>query len=165
MAPSAWGRVRMPSAAAWVYMVGLVHMLDAGHEQVVGCISVFDGVERPGRMSNMLQAAGLPCFSMTRESNSLKQDVSQPEGVQHFLQLLALLAPNSLLWLAPPCNSWIFMSSSVHRRSPREPLGSPDAWVDYHNGLAEFTAMAILAATSVGSCLSCSTLISCARWS
>jgi hypothetical protein len=151
MPPRAWGEVAMPISWAWLYVFFL---LASSADQFVGGLSIFDGFGHPGCMSQHLNAAGLPTMGIDRRTNDPKHDGSSLSGVQYIIACLARLAPNSLVWLAPPCCSWIWISRSVHGRSSSEPLGFFNAWVDYHNELAELVACVMLAATSVGLTLS-----------
>jgi hypothetical protein len=120
MPPRAWGEVAMPISWAWLYVFFL---LASSADQFVGGLSIFDGFGHPGCMSQHLNAAGLPTIGIDRRTNDPKHDGSSLSGVQYIIACLARLAPNSLVWLAPPCCSWIWISRSVHGRSSSEPLG------------------------------------------
>lgn len=55
------------------------------------------------------------------------------------------------VWLGPPCSWWVFLSSSVHRRSTARPEGDTShPFVRHHNCIAEFVASVIMTCTALG---------------
>ena len=141
----------MPISRVWFYVFFL---LASSADQFVGGLSIFNSFGHPGCMSQHLNAAGLPTMGIDRQTNDPKHDANSLPGVRYIIASLACLAPNSLVWLAPPCCSWIWMSRSIHGRSSSQPLGAFNAWVDYCYETAELVAFVMLAATSIGLTLS-----------
>lgn len=123
-----------------------------------GCISVFDGEprEKKSRISDQMIRHGTPAFSLDIMNGGKCQDMSTSIGVQQFLVMLARMAINGLVWMAPPCSSFTnFMSRSVHQRSMWNPLGHLSDFVCLGNDMAEFCAKAMLACCSQGSLILC----------
>jgi hypothetical protein len=59
------------------------------------------------------------------------------------LSMLARLVTSGLVWLAPPCQNFIWVSRSGHGRSSSCPRGfNLDPVVNYWNGIADFVAKA-----------------------
>ena len=121
-----------------------------------GCISVFDGRPRDemSRISDQLRLHGIPSYSMDVMNPcplSKVQDVSCTIGIQQFLIMLARMAKNGLVWMAPPCGSFTqFMSRSVHQRSRVNPYGRFSDFVCQGNDMAEFCARAMMACAALG---------------
>ena len=148
MPPMASRTVVFP--ALWLAAFLLFRELHTAKEDLfLGAISTFDGTPRPGRLSDHLTAAGIQALSFD-VMNSLKQNVLDMTGVQVWLDALARLAPDSLVWLCPSCSSWGWLPRSVSGRSHADPLGRDGAWVYAANQTAEFLCRAMLAATSIG---------------
>ena len=73
----------------------------------------------------------------------VRQNVLTEKGVKRFLDLLSLasLKPGSFVWVDPPCSWFVWMSSSIHKRTAGNPIGDlshPE--VRRHNRIAEFAA-------------------------
>lgn len=136
--------------AAW--LVPFMYLLStADTRPAPSAISAFDGMprENPGRLSAFLKEWEIPCDSFDIR-NSEKQDCTLDCGTQVFLQMLAQVALESLLWLGPPCCSWIWISRNSHKRSRLNLYGSGSDWTQHHYQIALFVANAILAATARG---------------
>lgn len=119
-------------------------------EAQVICVSVFDGRPRRGRISDAFEhVTGRPAYSLDQK-NDPKQDMSSMAGVQMFLDAMSRCAPNSLLWLAPECGSWVWVCWSTSGRRRNNPDGVPSGMTMQANRIAEFVARAILLATALG---------------
>ncbi len=116
-----------------------------------GALSAFDGRPRdhPGRLSSVLEKGGMICGSFDVR-NTAEQDCTLASGRQVFLHMLAKLAEESLLYLAPPCCSWIWISRGSSKRSRLNLRGNCSDWAQHHYQIALFVANAILAATARG---------------
>jgi hypothetical protein len=95
---------------------------------------------------------GLNAISMEKLNDSLMENVLTAEGQQFFLQALRRMPRGALLWMGPPCNSWIRCSQSWYHRTEECPESNPSMYpqVIYWNAIADFVAAAILAATTLG---------------
>ena len=71
-------------------------------------------------------------------------------GLCNIVRLLLRIRIGGLLWLAPPCATWVYMSSSWHQRSPENRFRGNRRWLD----IRESNSMAVLVAA----------LISLATW-
>ena len=69
-----------------------------------------------GHLHQACAAAGLNAFGYDR-CNGTDQDVTNKKGFLFAAALVLALKVGGLLWLAPPCSSWVFLSSSGHKRS------------------------------------------------
>ena len=120
---------------------------------ILGAISLFDGRPRPWRLSDCLQEASIPCVSIDVR-NSLDQDILSEAGTDYFLGCLVKLAPNSLLWMAPECSTWIWLNRTNNQRSLDQPQGeTTSAAVHQANLTADFVARALKLATNRGQLL------------
>jgi hypothetical protein len=61
-------------------------------------------------------------------------------GLMNCVQLLMRVRSGGLLWMAPPCASWIFISSSWHQRGPENGYRGNRRWRD----VREATAIAVI---------------------
>ena len=152
MAPTAARDVMFPEHWVGQFTLFLGQIAATGAERFVGGISVFDGKARSTRrVSDALTRVGnIPTLSMDVENDS-RQSILGSTGILIFLDALAHLLSESLLWMAPPCKTWSFMNSSKHERSRTQPMGHvllPA--VRQANAAADFVASAVRAATSQG---------------
>ena len=149
MPPMQTGKVEFPEDWRPTF-----EMCRNGTRLVIGGLSVFDGLPRPTRrISEALRAKGLPTGSMDIRNDTDDPDsenVLEVTGQNMFLEHLAALQKDSLLWLAPPCKSWGFLPRSVSGRSKSKPHGVNTAWVYQGNEQANFVERALLAATCEG---------------
>ena len=123
------------------------------NSSILGAISLFDGTPRDWRLSACLQQAGVPCVSIDVR-NSLDQDILSETGRDYFLGCLMKLAPNSLLWMAPECSTWIWLNRVHNQRSLDRPQGElTSSSVHQANQTAAFVARALKLATSRGQVL------------
>ena len=51
------------------------------------------------------------------------QDLTTEHGFYDALTTILGLLPGALILLGPPCGLWVFMTSSVHKRTRRNPIG------------------------------------------
>ena len=59
--------------------------------------------------------------------------------------------PYGLLWMGPPCKSWVWMARHSFGRSVQNIAGDPrNAQTVYHNKIGSFVGKAIMAATACG---------------
>lgn len=152
MPPSAARHVMFPEHWVAQFTLFLGQIAATNSERFLGGISVFDGKARSTRrVSDALTRVGnIPTLSVDVE-NDPRESILESTGVLIFLDALAHLACESLLWMAPPCKTWSFMNSSKHQRSRGQPMGHvllPA--VRQANLVADFVASAVRAATSAG---------------
>ncbi len=74
-------------------------------------------------VSRALRGLGYRGYSLDVRS-SRTHDVLTPEGVHLLLLQVLRLRRGGVLWCAPPCSSWIFMSRGSTGRTPDEPWGN-----------------------------------------
>ena len=152
MPPSAARCVMFPEHWVAQFTLFLGQIAATKAERFLGGISVFDGKARSTRrVSDSLTRMGnIPTLSMDVE-NDPRENILDSTGVLIFLDALAHLLCESLVWMAPPCKTWSFMNSSKHERSRTQPMGHvllPA--VRQANLAADFVASAVRAATSAG---------------
>lgn len=63
------------------------------------------------------QAYGIDC------DNDPGQDLLQVSGLVAAVHLFFRIKPGGVLWAAPPCASWVWISTSWHQRSAEQPWG------------------------------------------
>lgn len=81
--------------------------------------------------------------------NSEKENILHVDGLMRALSLVLRLKVGGLLWAAPPCQMWTWMSSSVHRRTKRNPRGDRSlSSVREANNIARITAGLVKLAVS-----------------
>ena len=129
------------------------HLSGCDAHAPVDVLDVFSGPKF--QLTRSCVAHGLNAISIEKKNDELIENVLTPEGQQFFLQGLRRLhasSKKSLLWLGPPCNSWIRSSQGYYHRTEEQPGGKPAMYpqVIYWNQVADFCACAILAATSLG---------------
>ena len=87
-------------------------------------VEMFSG---DGELSAACLRKGLLVQSIDRENGPL-QDLGTMVGLQFAIDAIMNLKVGGLLWLAPPCQNWVFLSMSVHRRSAtNDYLGRPSS--------------------------------------
>ena len=83
-------------------------------ELFAGCHSICNGVRR----------LGLSAVSLDFSTVSYYDDINSTTGFLRALTYVIGLLPMGLLWLAPPCSSWVFMSRGSTHRTHESPLGN-----------------------------------------
>lgn len=80
-----------------------------------------------------------------------QQDATTLQGIFYLIILILRVVPGGLVWLAPPCQLWTFMASSVHKRTRSAPAGdTSNTKVREANQIARVVAAVILLAHSRG---------------
>ena len=82
---------------------------------------------------------------------SQHHDVLSPVGLVLLLQQVLRMGPGSVLWCAPPCSTWVFMSRGTTKRSKLKPEG--DVANDYilaQDALVERLVLVLEVAMAVG---------------
>jgi hypothetical protein len=111
------------------------------------CLEVFAGA---AAIARAFSRAGLASRAYDKASND-EEDVLTLPGLTRLFWLVLRLKPGALLWAAPPCAMWSFMSSSVHRRTKDKPRGDRTRHsVREANNVARITACIIKIATFRG---------------
>ena len=84
------------------------------------------------------------------------EDLLKVSGVLLMLLRLLRVKKGGLLWIGPPCSSWITISRSWHRRATWRPAGPSRgsvklrSYLDNHNTIAEVVALTIRTAAVLG---------------
>ena len=97
-----------------------------------------------------MEAASLRCgtFDILHAAD---QDCTQQSGRDLVLSMLEGTRRGGLVWLAPPCSSWIFLSRSKSQRTKQRPQGNHlDPWVKHHNCIADFVATVLMRCQELG---------------
>jgi hypothetical protein len=68
-----------------------------------------------GNLRRAFLDAGFQAIGMDREHGP-EQDIGNMVGLKFLVRSIMRLKAGGLLWLAPPCKNWIFLSSSRHKR-------------------------------------------------
>ena len=95
-----------------------------GHEPLqqrrdLDCVELFSG---QGELHKAFARAGYRArgFDVRQHPD---EDICRLAGLHAAAALVRRLRPGGLLWLAPPCSSWVWISSSWHKRTPQQPWG------------------------------------------
>jgi len=60
------------------------------------------------------------------KTNGPQHDICSEGGFENLLQLGLRIKPGGVIVAGPPCSLFIFLSSSIHRRSPHRPWGNQE---------------------------------------
>lgn len=95
-----------------------------------------------------LQQAGFSMRAVDADSGHAEGNLLSYRGFQSALKLIMSLKPKGLLWLAPPCSSWVYMSSSWHKRDTKNQHRGATRWCDIReaNSLGCVVAILVLVA-------------------
>lgn len=124
-------------------------LLTVAQPPLLDVFESFSGPKAPLSNACLGQYLNVMCVDILRGGHH--EDVLAPEGLQFFLTQLKRLRNGGLLWLAPPCNSWIMTSQGFYGRSHGRPIGNcklPETL--YYNRIADFVACALRAAFALG---------------
>lgn len=109
----------------------------------IDMVSVFD---RSKRMSSTWRDAGHSSTEYDIAHDPVQMDICTRVGFYYLLGLLLKLARGGFSMWAPPCSLWIFLTSSLHKRSASCPDGNTDHFsVRLANRIAINAAMALKA--------------------
>lgn len=114
----------------------------ANPSATLGAVSAFDGC---GSLSRALNEHGIASLGYDITNDEIYENCLTLEGVQFFLMMLVRVAVGGVVWLGPPCCSWIWLTRSKSKRTRSQPEGNVhDPWVRQHNCIADFVAKVIL---------------------
>lgn len=114
----------------------------ANPSATLGAVSAFDGC---GSLSRALNDHGIAASGYDMANDNIYENCLTLEGVQFFLMMLVRVAAGGVVWLGPPCCSWIWLTRSKSKRTGDHPEGNiEDKWVQQHNCIAEFVAKVIV---------------------
>jgi hypothetical protein len=68
-----------------------------------------------GQLSAAFKEKGFRTRQLDRD-RSPSQDLGNMTGLQNAIQAIMALKVGALLWLAPPCKNWVFLSMPQHKR-------------------------------------------------
>ena len=103
MPPLAMKHVAIP--ILWACVVQFMLEMADDEKGPYWCVSVFDGC---GSMSGSFLQRNLHAKRIEVLDDPVNQDVLKDAGVANFLYSLTRARADGLLWLAPPCSSWVF---------------------------------------------------------
>ena len=89
------------------------HMEDAGVEPLK-CADIFSGT---GNMAAAFGAFGMLSSTFEKQNDPEGQDVTTDKGMGILLYMIARVEPGGIVWLGPPCSSWVWLSRSTTKRS------------------------------------------------
>lgn len=104
----------------WLLNILILHNL-LNAERDLDCVEAFAGV---GSIASAFIDGGYAAATFDRATVSADHNVLAYTGLVILLGLICRIRAGGLLWLAPPCGLWGFMSSSVHRRCKTAPWGN-----------------------------------------
>ena len=143
MPPLAMRTITLPI----IWAVALSFLADNDKPRIQA-LSIFDGT---GGMSSAFFEVGWLTSSFEISRDPILQDVLSLQGTQAVLQAIMRMPMDALVWLAPPCGSWGWLSRSKSRRSSASPEGNiNDSWVHANNLLADWVALILRLLTSLG---------------
>ena len=111
-------------------------------------VEVFSGV---GNMAAAFNAFGLPASTFEKEHGGESEDVLSDAGLGKLLFTVARVATGGLVWLGPPCSSWIWLSRRSTKRKKSDVQGDATvASVAEANKLAHVVADVIRTCHALG---------------
>lgn len=118
------------------------------HQQLSRDLDLVEVFAGKAAITRAFARAGLASRAFDLE-NSDKENILHMDGLMRALSLVLRLKVGGLLWAAPPCQMWTWMSSSVHRRTKSNPRGNRSLpKVREANNIARITAGLIKLAVS-----------------
>ena len=121
----------------------LMRDAEASDDLPLYMLEVFAGV---GNIAKAFVARGMPAlaFDRTYESETT-EDVLHEKGLHKCLAMLIRVREKGLVWMAPQCSTWVWVSRFTYKRSAKQPLGDethPD--VQEANLVADVVAKIII---------------------
>jgi hypothetical protein len=104
---------------AWLWVM-VAPMLAAGLVRDLDFLEVFAG---QGNMTKAFIAMGMMAAQF-ETVHGPGQDLTTVDGLCAVIILVLRVKEGGLVWLAPPCNLFSWMSSSVHKRTKLNPAGN-----------------------------------------
>ena len=77
-------------------------------------------------VTNGFRNRGCSAISMDYSTQSTDDDLTTTRGFLRALAHIVNLAPDGMLWTAPPCSSWVWIGRSSTSRTRESPLGNTD---------------------------------------
>ena len=99
----------------------ILHIAAFGRPARIDGVELFAGVHS---IVNGCDGLGLSAIGMDSLTASGADDITQTSGFLRALYYVIALAPDGLLWCAPPCSTWVWCSRSATKRSRLNPLGT-----------------------------------------
>ena len=97
-----------------------------------------------GAITKAAHDAGLVAWGIDKTYDK-SHDCMRPRGLRTWLMLLTLTREGTLVWLAPECKSWLWLTRYCSGRSHQRIMGYEDRdWVRRANNLTYRTALVIL---------------------
>lgn len=98
-----------PFVPFWLSTLARPHQLC---ERRLDVVEVFSGA---GQLSAACREKGFQVRSFDRE-HSPREDLGNSTGLESVIRAIMSLKFGGLLWLAPPCKNWVFLSMPQHKR-------------------------------------------------
>lgn len=112
-------QLQMGRVLAWLLPIATL-IVSANIVQDLDGVEFFSGCESITRgMTNH----GLVCMPFDKVIDPML-NLNSDAGFAHAIELVMRLRPGSLIWGAPPCSSFVFMSRGTTLRSTENPLGN-----------------------------------------
>ena len=115
----------LPSWLTNLILICLNRQKTRGQLPVPRCthvVDVFCGYDAP--LASAFAAAGFTAYAFDL---AYGWDVLQKANIVQLVSYIITLVPGGLLWLGPPCNTWIWMSQSVYNRNAQNKWGGDPA--------------------------------------
>lgn len=122
-------------APAWFHSI-IGHEVEQAHRDL-DMLEVFSG---QGELHAAFQRAGYAAVGFDK-ARCAEEDILRLTGLQRLTRLLCRVRGGGVVWFAPPCNMWVWLSSSVHKRSGANPYGCRG-----HKAVREANSVAFLTA-------------------
>ena len=145
----AWPPAPCPGAGRrlWATLRAVAPQHPFGDERAQDFVEVFAG---SAVISSGLRSLGFRGASLDLRT-SAHHDVLTPSGVLLLLQQVLLLRPGGILWRAPPCSTWVFMSRGSTGRSMEQPWGNAQSpYILSQDALVDRLVLALEVATARG---------------
>ena len=142
----------VPETLATNYIPILPFWVQSLLEPHVHCERHLDAVELfagQAEITQALQAAFFTALGVDASDGRAESNMLSYRGFLNALHLIMRIKPKGLLWLAPPCSSWVYMSSSWHKRGKRNRHRGATRWCDIReaNSLGCIVAILVLVAS------------------
>ena len=86
----------------------------AGAESDLDVVELFAG---EAEVSKSCEACDLKVVAVDALHGTAEANLQTLRGVRYAISMILRLKAGALLWLAPPCSGWVFLSSSCHKRN------------------------------------------------
>ena len=108
----------------------------------MGQLDALDVFAGTGNMAKSFRERGLACEEFEKLRGGVENDVLTPSGSDHLLGLLCRVSAKGVVWLGPPCSTWVWIARSHTKRNSADVNGDTSREdVQHANATAKFVGM------------------------